>query len=183
MTGFVLSPSKALWVFGGLLLLLQAPLVSFEKTYFLKKEPFFKSPIRKQSLCLRNDSYGKGAFGASRNHGRTHEGIDILAPVGEPVIASKSGRVQLARGSGGYGNYVEIRHPDGLKTRYAHLSTMLINEGEWVRQSQIIGASGKTGNAKNRHIAPHLHFEIRSQSAALNPSRGLLDPAIALTSQ
>ncbi len=140
-------------------------------------------PIQKNPLVLREDSYGKGAFGASRNHGRTHEGIDILAAPGEPVVASKSGRAAVTRDTKGYGNYVEISHPDELKTRYAHLSAILIREGDWVRQGQRIAQTGKTGNAANPHIAPHLHFEIRSQNGALNPSRGLLDPSIPLTSQ
>ena len=131
-------------------------------------------------MLLRNDEYGKGYFGASRNGGRTHEGLDLVLSVGDPVFASKSGRVTAVQEGKGYGKWVELRHPGGLVTRYAHLSSQEVREGQWVKAGQVIGAGGKTGNAKSPKIMPHLHFEIRDQAKPLDPSSGLLDPAISV---
>ena len=132
------------------------------------------------TALLRNDEYGKGYFGASRDGGRTHEGLDLILAVGDPVFASKSGRVTQVKDVKGYGKWVEIHHPDGLFSRYAHLSTQEVREGQWVSIHQVIGAAGKTGNAKSPKIMPHLHFEIRNNTKALDPSGGLLDPSITI---
>lgn len=132
------------------------------------------------TVVLRHDASGKGHFGASRNGGRTHQGVDFLTPAGRPIFASKSGRVTAAGYDKGYGNHIELFHPDGLRTRYAHLSTLGVREGDWVRQGQTIAVSGKTGNALSRDILPHLHFEIRDENLALNPLENRLDPSITV---
>ena len=157
------------------------PWIAFqsEKTYRLA-EPYFSNPIPSQSLqvFLRSDKYGKGYFGASRNRGRKHEGIDLKVKIGEPIFAAKSGRVLCAGVDPGYGNYVEIFHPDGFSTRYAHLSQFLVLAGEWVKQGAVIGKSGKTGNANHEQITPHLHFEIRHAGKALDPAAGWMNPSL-----
>ena len=170
------------WWLGLFSFLLIPALVFYEKYSFGQKEPYYSSPVVLVSniLTLRNDPFGKGAFGASRSGGRIHAGIDLTNAVGSPVMASKSGRVFFAGDDPGYGHYVEIRHPDGLLTRYAHLSRIQVKEGEWVHQHQVIGASGKTGNANQPVITPHLHFEIRYQNQPLDPALGLLDPSLQL---
>ncbi len=169
------------WLWLGLCFFLSIPGLVFYETYsFNQKEPYYVSPITalQDRLVLRSDRYGKGYFGASRSGGRIHAGIDIKASVGSPVMASKSGRVFFAGDDPGYGHYVEIHHPDGLLTRYAHLSEIQVTEGEWVHQGRIIGATGKTGNADQAAITPHLHFEIKYQNCPLNPLDKLLDPKI-----
>lgn len=160
------------------LLLTQLYAKSLLQKFYASTEVYFSSPISVSgsTITLRSDPYGKGHFGASRNGGRRHKGIDILAPVGGEVRAPKSGRVLRALEEKGYGKWVEILHPDGLITRYAHLSLISISVGDWVSKGQLLGLSGKSGNASNPHIIPHLHFEIRHGSQALNPSLGLLDP-------
>lgn len=131
-------------------------------------------------LIIRNDSNGKGHFGASRDGGRTHKGIDLAAPLGYPIFAAKSGRVSISTEEKGYGKYIEIIHPDGLRTRYAHLALLGVREGEWARQAQLIGKNGKSGNAADPKIKPHLHFEVRGgQDEALNPT-GMIDPVIGI---
>lgn len=99
--------------------------------------------------------------------GRMHRGIDIAAPVGTPVVAAADGVVATSGwDSGGYGNKVDIRHPDGSLTRYAHNSRLLVRAGQTVRQGQLIAEMGSTG----RSTGPHLHFEIRpSGKGAVNP--------------
>lgn len=89
--------------------------------------------------------------------GRMHRGIDIAGPVGTPIFAAGSGTVVTAGwNSGGYGNMVDIRHPDGSMTRYAHNSRLLVRAGQQVRQGQQIAEMGSTGYS----TGPHLHFEI-----------------------
>ena len=135
------------------------------------KEPHFRCPIRKGfgGIALRNDSRGSGEFGAKRRNGHSHTGIDILAPVDTPVYASKSGTAFCLNVPTGYGKYVMIYHPDGAQSIYAHLSAWNIPPVKNVKQGDIIGYVGKTGNAANRSMEPHLHFEIRVNGVPKNP--------------
>jgi len=112
----------------------------------------------------------KGYFARPANGPRTqgihgYNGVDIGASCGSSIFASAAGTVILARGAGyngGYGEYVVIGHPNGTQTLYAHASHVLVNQGQYVGQGQIIGAVGSTG----RSTGCHLHFEVRG---ARNP--------------
>jgi murein DD-endopeptidase MepM/ murein hydrolase activator NlpD len=173
------------WVLLGLACFMSAPFVLFNQyKKFSLSEPVFQCPVplANNTAILRADVYGKGFFGASRSNGRSHKGIDLKADLGAPISAAKSGRVIVAGvDPEGYGNYVALAHPDGLETRYAHLSVMRVHAGDWVRQGQVIGDCGKTGNADDPKIIPHVHYEIRYKKHALNPSsEGLWDPAVIL---
>ena len=99
--------------------------------------------------------------------GRMHQGIDVAAPVGTPIVAAAPGVVEFSGwNSGGYGNMVDIRHPDGNKTRYAHNSRNLVRVGQKVQQGQQIAEMGSTGYS----TGPHLHFEIHvPRQGAVNP--------------
>ncbi|PZO40812.1 MAG: hypothetical protein DCF19_10905 [Pseudanabaena frigida] len=99
--------------------------------------------------------------------GRVHQGIDIAAPIGTPVLAAATGVVDYAGWSdGGYGNMIDIRHPDGTITRYGHLNEIFVKEGQSVGQGQSIAAMGSTGFS----TGPHLHFEIRPNGgSAIDP--------------
>ncbi len=146
-------------------------------------EPYYASPIPLLSgtLRLRHDRIGKGYFSASRSGGRRHKGLDLTAVPGTAVLAAKSGRVTISSlDENGYGLWIEILHPDGLVTRYAHLSSSRVRRGDWVRRGQLVGLSGKTGNADDPRIIPHLHFEIRFRRFALNPQDKLLDPSVQI---
>lgn len=176
------KPALAWLCFGVLSLLLEMPTVALIRAHYLREEPYFSCPVyfSGSNIPLRNDFYGKGYYGASRNGGRKHQGIDIRVPIGEQVLTSKSGRVSATAEENGYGKWVEIHHPDGLVSRYAHLSLIRVAEGDWVSKGKLIGLSGKSGNAANPHVIPHVHFEIRYGGKALNPSLGLLDPDLKL---
>ncbi len=105
-------------------------------------------------------------FGARR----FHSGTDVGAPLGTSVVATQSGRVTLSDYAGGYGLMVVLRHSnDTLESRYAHLSRLLVQVGEWVEQGEVIGLVGSTGNS----TGPHLHFELRQLTdngwVVLNP--------------
>ncbi len=99
--------------------------------------------------------------------GRMHKGIDIAAPIGTPIVAAATGEVISAGwNSGGYGNLVKVRHPDGSVTLYAHNNKIFVRQGQKVRQGQQIAEMGSTGYS----TGPHLHFEIRTNgTTAINP--------------
>ncbi|MEM7797250.1 MAG: peptidoglycan DD-metalloendopeptidase family protein [Cyanobacteria bacterium P01_C01_bin.118] len=91
------------------------------------------------------------------NDYRFHSGTDLGAPQGTPILATQSGQVSLADYLGGYGLTVILRHNDNtLESRYAHMSHILVQPGEWVEQGDVIGLVGSTGNS----TGPHLHFEL-----------------------
>ncbi|WP_244937364.1 M23 family metallopeptidase, partial [Methylobacterium crusticola] len=95
--------------------------------------------------------------------------MDFRAPVGTGVHATGAGRVVTAEASGGYGNLVEIDHGNGVVTRYGHLSAFAVAVGQTVRPDTVIGAVGSTG----RSTGPHLHYETRINTAAVDPMRFL----------
>jgi murein DD-endopeptidase MepM/ murein hydrolase activator NlpD len=112
------------------------------------------------------------AFGGSRMHPilnrlLPHTGVDLAAPAGEPVHATADGVVGDAGARGGYGLLVEIQHPSGFSTRYAHLSRIAANlhSGSSVRQGDVVGYVGMTGTA----TGPHLHYEVRRSGQAVDP--------------
>ncbi|MEM6712893.1 MAG: M23 family metallopeptidase [Pseudomonadota bacterium] len=94
-----------------------------------------------------------------------HAGIDYAAPTGTPVYAPADGVVTRASRAGGYGLMVELDHAHGLTTRFAHLSRSLVSPGAQVRQGDVIGRIGSTG----RSTGPHLHYEVRRGSRAIDP--------------
>ncbi|MEM8612364.1 MAG: peptidoglycan DD-metalloendopeptidase family protein [Cyanobacteria bacterium P01_H01_bin.105] len=105
---------------------------------------------------------------------RFHNGTDVGAPQGTPILATQSGQVSVADYLGGYGLTVILRHNDNtLESRYAHMSHMLVQPGEWVEQGDVIGLVGSTGNS----TGPHLHFELHQLTSqgwtAINPDNVL----------
>ena len=110
------------------------------------------------------------SFGWRRNpvSGRhaMHEGLDFVAPRGAPIRAASGGLVTRAGTVHGYGRLVEIDHGNGLHTRYAHASSLLVKTGDIVRQGQLIARVGSTG----RSTGSHLHFEVRMADYPLDPT-------------
>jgi lipoprotein YgeR len=98
--------------------------------------------------------------------GKSHQGIDLPAPIGTPVFAAADGRVVYA-GSGirGYGNLVVLKHPGDLLTVYAHNSVLLVSEGQAVHVGDRIALVGQSGHA----TGPHLHFEVRTGQIPRDP--------------
>ncbi|WP_164928698.1 peptidoglycan DD-metalloendopeptidase family protein [Gloeobacter violaceus] len=98
--------------------------------------------------------------------GRRHMGIDIAGPSGSPVATVRRGTVLFAGWmSGGFGNAVDVRHEDGMVSRYAHLSRILVRPDQILEAGQILGATGCTG----RCTGPHLHLELHVGGRAVNP--------------
>lgn len=100
-----------------------------------------------------------------------HQGVDISAPFGTPVVAAADGVVIHAGRQGGYGNLVVVDHGMGIHTYYAHLSKVLVRRRDRVKRWQIIGLVGSTG----RSTSPHLHYEVRFRDTPLNPMRFMMN--------
>lgn len=94
-----------------------------------------------------------------------HCGIDLYSKVSAPIFAAASGRVAFAGRMNGYGNMIEVLHPNGMKTRYAHLRSLYVRKDQMIHRGQIIGRQGKSGKVTNEH----LHFEIWIRGKHINP--------------
>lgn len=106
-------------------------------------------------------------YGFRHSFGRMHYGVDLKLSTGDTVRAAFSGKVRIKSYEGrGYGNYVVIRHPNGLETVYGHMSRSIVREGTIVRAGDPVGLGGSTG----RSTGPHLHFEARFMGIPIDPS-------------
>ena len=149
-------------------------LLWIDKACYQNRVPFL-CPIQlgRGEISIRNDSLGDGHFGAKRKNGRSHKGIDISAPVGTPVKAAMSGWAVPGEHPTGYGKFIKIFHPGNLVTVYAHLKKVNVKWITRVRQGDIVGAVGKTGNAGNKTMKSHLHFEVKKGNIAQDPAKYL----------
>lgn len=98
-----------------------------------------------------------------------HNGVDIAVAEGTDVIAVKSGTVTEVRTSATYGKVVRYDTTDGYTVMYAHLSEILVQKGESIRQGQVIAKSGNTGLT----TGPHLHYSVWKDGELLNPQEFL----------
>ena len=134
------------------------PLLPSEDEYLPEAPDFFDGYVW--------PTQGTVTSGYGWRWGRMHRGVDVAGPVGTPIVAAATGVVERAGwSSGGYGNIVEIRHPDGSMTRYAHNNSVSVSKGQSVKQGQQIAEMGSTGYS----TGPHLHFEVHQGGAAVNP--------------
>jgi len=120
--------------------------------YPLTKNSFISSPFG-----VRNSPF-------TGEH-EQHEGMDIPAEAGSPILATGDGQIIYAGYAPGYGNLIEIDHGQGYTTRYGHAKTVLVKIGDWVKQSQQIATVGSTG----RSTGPHLHFEVSFNKVPFDP--------------
>lgn len=154
-----------------------------EQSYeqILKKYEFNKSYFEAlPALKPMEGYYSKDGFGL-RMHPvlgifKKHEGLDIINDVGTPVYASGNGTVEMADHSGGgYGNVIVLNHGYGYQTLYAHLSKILVHEGQHVKRGDLIAKSGRTGLV----TGPHLHYEVRLNGVFQNPVDYFFDDVTA----
>jgi len=94
-----------------------------------------------------------------------HRGVDLVVPTGTPIYPMSNGEVTFTGTMTDYGLVVWVDHGDAIITVYAHLSQILVGEGQAVTRSQPLGLSGQSGNA----TGPHLHFEIRGRGHQVDP--------------
>jgi murein DD-endopeptidase MepM/ murein hydrolase activator NlpD len=126
--------------------------------------PPARSPVR---LLWPVKAPLQGSFGPRGN--AFHAGIDLPAPEGTPVTTAGFGRVVIASHDGGWGNFVVVEHRFGLRSLYAHLSSIHVSMGEAVAAGQRVGRVGSTGRAQG----PHLHFELLLRGANIDPMSAL----------
>lgn len=120
--------------------------------------------------------YISSGFTRSRPHPileltREHKGLDIVAPVGTPIVAAARGRVRFVGQHIEYGRMVEIDHGYGVVTRYAHASRTLVRRGQLVGRGDTIANVGMSGLA----AGPHLHYEVLVHGVPANPNRYVFD--------
>jgi murein DD-endopeptidase MepM/ murein hydrolase activator NlpD len=111
-----------------------------------------------------------------RRASRNHKGVDIRGPIGTPIYATADAMVGRAQWVRGYGKLIELEHGNAIQTRYGHLSALNVAPGQRVRQGDLIGFMGSTGNS----TGSHLHYEVRVAGDAVNPNSFL--PVIAAPS-
>ena len=128
------------------------------------------TPPRREGLSLPVTGRLTSGFGMRFHpilgYGRMHQGIDLAAPAGTPIVAASDGLVRFAGWHGGHGNYVQLQHGGGLTSGYGHMSRFVVAPGERVRQGQLIGYVGSTGLS----TGPHCHFEVFRNGVAIDPT-------------
>jgi LysM repeat protein len=138
------------------------------KTVTTKPKSTSRKPriLNSYSYSVPNGFLVRPISGGRRSQGiHGHNGVDLAASIGTPVVASANGRVIVAKQggyNGGYGNLIIISHDKGIQTVYGHLNAVYVTQGQTVTQGQAIGELGNTGKS----TGPHLHFEVRG---AKNP--------------
>ena len=141
------------------------------------RRAFLRAPLQYRRISSR---FG-GRYHPILNRWRSHQGTDYAAAWGTPVRATADGIVAQAGREGGYGNLIEIRHANGIRTRYGHLSKFAkgLHVGQRVSQDQTIGYVGSTGLS----TGPHLHYEFLVNGRATNPQRKDAGPVQAVPSK
>jgi murein DD-endopeptidase MepM/ murein hydrolase activator NlpD len=141
------------------------------------RRAFLRAPLQYRRISSR---FG-GRFHPILNRWRSHQGTDYAAAWGTPVRATADGIVTFAGREGGYGNLIEIRHANGIRTRYGHLSKFAkgLHVGQRVTQDQTVGYVGSTGLS----TGPHLHYEFLVNGHATNPQRKDAGPVQAVPSK
>lgn len=124
----------------------------------------FAEPVRGYAI---NSKFGLRRLGGEPG-ARAHKGVDMAAPKGTSVYAAIEGRVlRIGYDAQGYGNFVEMRHPNGMTTLYAHMSRVDVGSGDVIESGERVGLVGSTGYS----TGPHLHFEVRRGGVQINPAR------------
>lgn len=141
----------------------------------IRKEETIKIPLpepRKAPLPRPSEPFVRPVGGRitspfGMRGGRLHDGVDIPAPMGTPIVASRPGKVVFSGTIQGYGRTVTIDHGDGMKTRYSHNSANLVKKGDVVRQGQPVAKIGRSGRA----TCTHVHFSVLINGKPVNPEK------------
>ena len=170
---------------GGLVLGCALTLIVFQVPY-MNWVPVMP-PVDARPLVIRHDAKGDGHFASPRSGGRHHRGVDLAAALNSPVRAIRSGTVVQVGTHRGLGRFIELEHSHGLHSLYAHLNGVRVDAGEKIKQGEIIGTVGKTGNARHPWITPHLHLEVLRDGVPIDPLslglRAVDTPALATDRQ
>ena len=136
-------------------------------------EKFAATPSIMPTTGWLSSQFTSSRFHPILHENRPHEGIDVTAPTGTPIVAPATGTVVFAGNDKGFGLSVEIDHGNGIRTRFAHCSRLAVRSGQRVTRGQLIAAVGMTGLA----TAPHLHYEIHVNGKPVDPLTYVLPDA------
>jgi murein DD-endopeptidase MepM/ murein hydrolase activator NlpD len=125
-----------------------------------------KKSVISKNVFLASPSRGAISSNFGMRWGRMHQGMDIAAPIGEPIKAALDGTVTYAGWMSGYGNFIKLKHLGGVETAYGHCSKINVKVGDSVKKGAKIGEVGNTGNS----TGPHLHFEVLVNGQPKNPA-------------
>jgi len=149
----------------------------YDETGKSLQKAFLKSPIKFSRISSRYNLNRRIALYG--NKVRPHKGTDFAAPVGTPILATASGTVVESTRRGGNGKYVKIRHNATYSTQYLHMSKRMVNVGDFVKQGDVIGKVGMTGNTSG----PHVCYRFWKNGRQVDPFRQKLPDAKALPKQ
>ncbi|WP_073096121.1 M23 family metallopeptidase [Leeuwenhoekiella marinoflava] len=127
------------------------------------RRAFLKSPLKFGRISSRYNLKRRIAYYGNRI--RPHKGTDFAAPVGTPIMATSDGTVIASEYRGGNGNYVKVRHNKTYDTQYLHMSKRAVSRGDYVRQGEVIGYIGMTGNTSG----PHVCYRFWKNGKQVNP--------------
>ena len=147
----------------------------FDETTKSLRKAFLKSPVQFSRISSRFNLKRKIAYYG--NKVRPHRGTDFAASIGTPILATANGTVTESTRKGGNGKYVKIRHNATYSTQYLHMSKRLVNVGDYVKQGDVIGKVGMTGNTGG----PHVCYRFWKNGKQVDPLRQKLPDAIALS--
>ena len=147
----------------------------FDETTKSLRKAFLKGPVQFSRISSRFNLKRKIAYYG--NKVRPHRGTDFAAPVGTPILATANGTVTESTRKGGNGKYVKIRHNATYSTQYLHMSKRLVNVGDYVKQGDVIGKVGMTGNTGG----PHVCYRFWKNGKQVDPLRQKLPDAKALS--
>ncbi|MEQ8581609.1 MAG: peptidoglycan DD-metalloendopeptidase family protein [Marinoscillum sp.] len=144
----------------------------------IEKPSIFPLRVKNEKVKVTsNFGYRTDPFDKAK---KFHQGMDISAAEGTPVIATADGKVTLVSNlPGGYGQHIVIEHDEDYRTKYAQLSSIEVSEGEMVSRGQLIGKVGSSG----RSTAPHLHYEVYKDGKAVDPVNYISDYKFAMQAQ
>ena len=138
------------------------------------RKAFLKAPLRFSRISSRYNLRRRIAYYGNRV--KPHKGTDFAAPIGTPILATANGTVVESRRKGGNGNYVKIRHNATYSTQYLHISKRLVSVVAYVKQGDVIGKVGMTGNTGG----PHVCYRFWKNGKQVDPFRQKLPDAKAL---
>ena len=146
----------------------------FDESAKSLRKAFLKAPLQFSRISSRYNLKRRIAYYGNRV--KPHKGTDFAAPIGTPILATANGTVIESRRKGGNGNYVKIRHNATYSTQYLHMSKRLVKVGDYVKQGDVIGKVGMTGNTGG----PHVCYRFWKNGKQVDPFRQKLPDAKAL---
>jgi len=122
-------------------------------------------PIKKENIIKISSGYGMRVHPVQKAK-KMHTGIDFIAKEGTPIIATADGEVVVSEFSDNYGNHIRIKHNETYETQYAHMNTLNIKAGQFVKSGEVIGIIGNSGKS----VGIHLHYEVIKNEKKIDPS-------------